>query len=308
MEQNVNENDMLYLKLKYFNLFNLNNQTDNQIRINQIYEQAKWSILSEEIECTDEELIQFAGLQLQIQVQTKLAAKVNAFNHNLTQDTNDIDAALDKLEKDLKLNNTNTKTLFNDVPEIGEEIELMKPKYTFKKFKIYYFQLKETYLSYFKSKEDLLKKSKPLDKLNLKDSHLIPDLNVKSQKFCLSLKINDLACGNTQELYMRFSTQQSYVKWVAAFKLASKNKTIADLDDYQFEIESINNLIEMQKKPSPNTQSHNSLDTSLGDFQSRNFVTHRLFKKMKTKQVSRIIFIIINCTQSKSAAFNSIEI
>lgn len=287
MEQKVHENDLLYLKLKYFNTFNLNNQIDNHVRINQIYEQAKYSILSEEIECTDEELIQFAGLQLQIQVQTKLASKVNTFsNHNLTQETNDIDAALDKLEKELKLNNTNLKTLFNDVPEIGEEIELMKPtKYTFKKFKIYYFQLKDTYLSYFKSKEDLLKKSKPLDKLNLKDSHLIPDLNIKSQKFCISLKVNDLIDDSAQELYLRFSTQQSYVKWVAAFKLASKNKTIADLDAYQFEIESINNLIEMQKKPSSSIQSHGTLDTNLNDFQPRNFVTNRLFKKMKTKQV-----------------------
>ena len=36
------------------------------IRINQIYEQAKWSILSEEIDCTDEELITFSALQVNI--------------------------------------------------------------------------------------------------------------------------------------------------------------------------------------------------------------------------------------------------
>lgn len=34
------------------------------VRINQIYEQAKWSLISEEIECTDEEMIMFAALQV----------------------------------------------------------------------------------------------------------------------------------------------------------------------------------------------------------------------------------------------------
>lgn len=34
------------------------------IRINQLYEQAKWAILLEEIECTEEEMMMFAALQV----------------------------------------------------------------------------------------------------------------------------------------------------------------------------------------------------------------------------------------------------
>jgi FERM central domain len=34
------------------------------VRINQIYEQAKWSILSEELDCTLEEMLVFAALQV----------------------------------------------------------------------------------------------------------------------------------------------------------------------------------------------------------------------------------------------------
>ena len=34
------------------------------VRINQIYEQAKWSLISEEMDCTDEEMIMFAALQV----------------------------------------------------------------------------------------------------------------------------------------------------------------------------------------------------------------------------------------------------
>lgn len=35
------------------------------IRINQLYEQAKWAILLEEIECTEEEMMMFAALQVE---------------------------------------------------------------------------------------------------------------------------------------------------------------------------------------------------------------------------------------------------
>ena len=34
------------------------------VRINQIYEQARWSVVSEEIDCTEEEMIMFAALQV----------------------------------------------------------------------------------------------------------------------------------------------------------------------------------------------------------------------------------------------------
>ena len=34
------------------------------IRVNQLYEQSKWAILLEEIECTEEEMMMFAALQV----------------------------------------------------------------------------------------------------------------------------------------------------------------------------------------------------------------------------------------------------
>lgn len=37
-----------------------------QFRINQIFEQSKWQILNEEIECTEEEMLLFAALQVKI--------------------------------------------------------------------------------------------------------------------------------------------------------------------------------------------------------------------------------------------------
>jgi hypothetical protein len=38
------------------------------IRINQIYEQAKWALISEEIDCTEEEMMVFAALQVTTEI------------------------------------------------------------------------------------------------------------------------------------------------------------------------------------------------------------------------------------------------
>lgn len=41
------------------------------MRINQLYEQAKWTILGEHIDCTEEEMVMFAALQVEFQQQMK---------------------------------------------------------------------------------------------------------------------------------------------------------------------------------------------------------------------------------------------
>lgn len=64
MEQGVREHDTLCLKFKFYAFYDLNPKYD-AIRINQIYEQAKWQLLNEEIECTEEEMLMFAALQVE---------------------------------------------------------------------------------------------------------------------------------------------------------------------------------------------------------------------------------------------------
>lgn len=63
MEQNIHEHDLLLLRFKYYSFYDLNSKLD-AIRINQLYEQAKWSILTEDIDCTEEEMMIFAALQV----------------------------------------------------------------------------------------------------------------------------------------------------------------------------------------------------------------------------------------------------
>ncbi len=67
MEQNIKENDLVQLRFKYFAFYDLSAKHDTT-RINQIYEQAKWSVLSEAIDCTEQELINFAALQVKFSI------------------------------------------------------------------------------------------------------------------------------------------------------------------------------------------------------------------------------------------------
>ncbi|KAM7533306.1 hypothetical protein Aperf_G00000125321 [Anoplocephala perfoliata] len=56
---------LLRLRFKY-NVFYELTHKNNDVRINQLFEQARWSIVSEAIECTNEEAALFAALQLQL--------------------------------------------------------------------------------------------------------------------------------------------------------------------------------------------------------------------------------------------------
>ncbi|OTF71165.1 hypothetical protein BLA29_008302, partial [Euroglyphus maynei] len=57
-EQGVREFDLLLLRFKYYNFYDLNPKLD-AVRINQLYEQAKWSLITEEVDCTEEEMFLF---------------------------------------------------------------------------------------------------------------------------------------------------------------------------------------------------------------------------------------------------------
>ena len=66
MEQGIQEFDTLLLRFKYYTFYDLNPKLD-AVRINMIYEQAKWLILNEQLDCTEEEMLLFAALQVRIE-------------------------------------------------------------------------------------------------------------------------------------------------------------------------------------------------------------------------------------------------
>ena len=121
MEQGVREFSALQLRYKFYSFYDLNAKCD-AVRINQIYEQAKWQLLNEEIDCTEEEMLMFAALQLQINLQ---GAQPQPLDSQGGED--DIDAALSDLQDTLEgshiFNNTGDIT---QIPELCDYLRYMK--------------------------------------------------------------------------------------------------------------------------------------------------------------------------------------
>nr|5XPY_A Chain A, Fermitin family homolog 2 [Mus musculus] len=126
MEQDVKENEALLLRFKYYSFFDLNPKYD-AIRINQLYEQAKWALLLEEIECTEEEMMMFAALQYHIN-KLSIMTSENHLN-NSDKEVDEVDAALSDLEITLEGGKTSTILTTDVNPEC-----LVSPRYL-KKYK-----------------------------------------------------------------------------------------------------------------------------------------------------------------------------
>lgn len=64
MEQYVREWDTLQLRFKFYSFFDLTPRAQDAPRLNQLYQQARWQILNQEVNCTEEEMLLFAALQV----------------------------------------------------------------------------------------------------------------------------------------------------------------------------------------------------------------------------------------------------
>lgn len=85
--------------------------------------------------------------------------------------------------------------------------------------------------------------------------------------------------------FVFFFQEEQYAKWMAAFRLASKGRSIGE-PSYETERESILALLNMQR-PSSNSQQ------TKFDIQPENFVSTKFVKKYKPKQVRFVFHSIV---------------
>uniref|UniRef100_A0A8C1UQZ0 Fermitin family member 3a n=1 Tax=Cyprinus carpio TaxID=7962 RepID=A0A8C1UQZ0_CYPCA len=255
------------------------------VRLTQLYEQARWAILLEEIECTEEEMMVFAALQYHIgkvSLTEQFVASCPAMD--------DLDSALQCLEVKMEGESSADDMLETmTAPELHDYLKIFRPKrLTLKGYKQYWFTFKDTTISYFKSKEESCKE--PIQQMNLKGCEVAPDVSVAGQKFCIRLLIPGPEGMN--EVYLRCEHEQQYSRWMAACRLASKGKTLAD-SSFSSEVQSIQSFLAMQKTtPSTNAaQTDESINT-------HSLVSPRYQKKYKPKQLTpRILEAYQNVAQ-----------
>uniref|UniRef100_A0A6I8N4A1 FERM domain containing kindlin 1 n=1 Tax=Ornithorhynchus anatinus TaxID=9258 RepID=A0A6I8N4A1_ORNAN len=275
MEQGIQEDEKLWLRFKYFMFFDLNPKYD-AIRINQLYEQAKWAILLEEIECTEEEMLIFAALQYHISKMT-LAAETQDFTNE--GEVDEVDAALSNLEVTLDGGkNDDILEDITDIPRLADYLKFFRPKrLTLKAFKQYWFVFGDTSITYYKNQDNEF--GEPVDKLNLRGCEVVPDVNVAGKKFGIKLMIP--VADGMNEVCLRCGDEDQYARWMAACVLASKGKTMADCS-YQSEIQNILSFLQMKNR---NTTSQPLSDPESMDMKPECFVSPGVQKKHATKEL-----------------------
>jgi kindlin 2 len=271
MEQGIREWDTLALRFKFYAFFDLNPRVDG-VRINQLYEQAKWQLLNEEIDCTEEEMLMFASLQLQVTLQSNVPQpEVGA----LVED--DIDAALNDLQMSLEGSSTSTSNVLR-APELSDTLRVMKPKkFTLKAFKKYHATCRDSYINFQRSRSD----PESAFSISLRGSEATPDVNLSQSKFGLKLEVP--GPEGMAEYWLRFDSESQYARWMAAVKLGSKGKSLAD-SSYESEVKTIQTFLAMQRRASTPAINPSSFDIQPGDF-----VAPRFLKRMKGKLTQRIL-------------------
>uniref|UniRef100_A0AAQ6A5T0 PH domain-containing protein n=1 Tax=Amphiprion ocellaris TaxID=80972 RepID=A0AAQ6A5T0_AMPOC len=275
MQQGIQENDRLWLRFKYAAFYDIEPKYD-VVRLTQLYEQARWAILLEDVDCTEEEMMLFGALQYHI---SKVAqSEPQMLSTNAAMD--DLESALMSLE--VKMEGENIMKLSN-------VIVCFRPKrLTLKGYKQYWFKFQDTSISYFKSKEESI--GEPIQQINLRGCEVAPDVNVASQKFLIRLLIP--APEGMNEVYLRCENEQQYAQWMAACRLASKGKSLAD-SSFQSEIQSIRSFLAMQK-----TNSHGNAPAGDESINTHSLVSPRYHKKYKPKQLTpRILDAYQNVAQ-----------
>ncbi|KAL0973862.1 hypothetical protein UPYG_G00212160 [Umbra pygmaea] len=274
MQQGVQENDRLWLRFKYYCFHDLEPKYD-AVRLTQLYEQARWAILLEDIDCTEEEMMLFGALQYHI---NKLSlSEPQKMNSSPAMD--DLDSALQCLEVKLDGGETSPQDMLAGLtaPELNDYLKLFRPKrLTLKGYKQYWFKFKDDSISYYKSKEESL--GEPIQQINLKGCEVAPDVNVAGQKFCVKLLIP--APEGMNEVYLRCDNEEQYARWMAACRLASKGTSLAD-SSFQSEVQSIRSFLAMQQT-NPNTNNSQADD----NINTHSLVSPRYSKKYKAKQLA----------------------
>jgi len=285
MEQGIREFDCLLLRFKYFSFYDLNAKVD-AVRINQIYEQARWQILNEEIDCTEEEMLLFSALQLQVGLQSNVPQP-----HELYEEDDDVDAALSELQISLEGSATSGSghrgVNITHIPKLQDTLRFFRPKrFTLKSFKAACFVCHDLTLTAYKSAEAASRGASPnsdgvLFQFNLKGCEVTPDINLAQGKFQFKLEIPS-AEGMT-EMWLRCNGEQQYARWMAACRMASKGKSMAD-SGYDAEVKSIQAFLSMQHPASQPVINPNSLDINLDEY-----VAPKFLRKMKSRLRQKIL-------------------
>ena len=187
---------MFVVRFKYFT-FNTLNEKSDVFRIHQLYEQLKYSILSDEFPVTEDQALTLGSLQFFIDdchqkqiFDTDPSTSDQADGDELST-TADITAMLDTLEMDLEGSPLNQPDL-RDIPELSELMKINYPnKLLSRSFKSkVWLTYKDTVLLAYKTREDAAAANhiKEIFHIEIKRAELTPEVSIKEEKYIVKIK------------------------------------------------------------------------------------------------------------------------
>uniref|UniRef100_A0A8C9W4X4 FERM domain containing kindlin 3 n=1 Tax=Scleropages formosus TaxID=113540 RepID=A0A8C9W4X4_SCLFO len=267
MQQGIQENDRLWLRFKYYTFHELEPKYD-AVRLTQLYEQARWAILLEDIDCTEEEMMLFGALQYHINKVSQ--SEPQAMMSCPAMD--DLDSALQSLEVKMEGESSSMDMLVRH-------------------FFILAFLSSTRTLRRFSKFVGLLQNlSTQVTCAPLPGCEVAGDVNVAGQKFCIKLLIPSPEGMN--EVYLRCENEQQYSRWMAACRLAAKGKSLAD-SSFSSEVKNIQAFLSMQHSNPGAASAQNDENIN-----THSLVSPRYHKKYKPKQLTpRILEAYQNVAQ-----------
>lgn len=202
---------------------------------------------------------------------------------NQFEEADDIDAALSELEISLKGQSNDNESNITNIPELKSYLKLFKPKkFTLKQYKRYWVVYRDLRLFLYKSKDEHAGNLPPLADINLRGCEVTPDVNLAHAKYAIKLEVASVNETN-QEVWVRCDSEDQYTEWMAACRLASKGRSLAD-SAYNTEIANIKQFLLLQK---PVTPANLPVDES--NIDAPEYFSRRFCKKMKNKAVHRML-------------------
>uniref|UniRef100_A0A915JK24 PH domain-containing protein n=1 Tax=Romanomermis culicivorax TaxID=13658 RepID=A0A915JK24_ROMCU len=231
LEQCIFENDLILLRFKYLTFFELNPKVDS-VRINQIYEQAKWGILTEEFNCNESEAFMLAGLKLQIELKTE-----NKRNGVDEPEIDDVDLMLTELENLLEGNFMAKRAIefINTEPELADYLNFCLPRQAgILNWKRAFFVLHGLSIHWYNSSQE--SKGPPVGRIYLRSADVSYDISLPENIYTIKLVVP--SSDGTNEVLLKVDSEQRYSKWLAACRMASRGKTMNDAN-YIHEVDDI---------------------------------------------------------------------
>lgn len=272
MEQGVVANELMKLRFKYFHFDQLSERNDF-IRVHQLFEQLKYTILADEFPVTEDQALTLAALQYYVDDCAKnkiLDDRPEApSEHNCSFD---IDNMLDTLESELEGKPKDQQDL-PTVPELSDLVRVYHPgrllslgKFQDKKWLIY----KDTTMQGFKTREEAAVNVNGSLRVEIKRAELSKETSVKANTFIIKIKPHD-----SDEIWLKFDRESQFCRWYAALKLGCKGTTMAS-NSYKSEIDKLKQVIKIQDPPLDKVDDPDRLAAVRTKF----YVSKKFYKKL----------------------------